>query len=420
MLKQSYMYLGLQVFNIFIGLFITLYIAKNVDVQTFAIFAIYSVVTTLFMTFSFGGYETVLIRNLLHWKKIGKNRKIINYISYALFSRFIISICLVLPMLLYIYYISEVKFNSEYFILFSSFIISGIFTSLTNANGLILKAFNRYILSFSIMTLSSIFSRLIAMYIFINNGFIGFISVLVLTPLLTFLVSFFIIRPYFSLKEIKFKYFFKLKKNKYFILSGYTNYFKNSIDQFLISLFLSIEILAVYNLAKRVEEIGKTVNSGFFDPIIQKLVGYKSDNNLTSSYKDKIFLIRNIFLVITFFIILIFNFYINDIISLFGLGHYDNLNLYLMFASWTPIIIMIYKVEYNIIYLFEKQKILFKIDFFNSLLTSIIMLFFLNFVEYEYIYLNRVIIGIFLIIFFLYYYKYKFCKSSLLKSKNNS
>ena len=40
MLKQSYIYLVLQVINIILGLYVTLYIAQNVSVETFAIFAI--------------------------------------------------------------------------------------------------------------------------------------------------------------------------------------------------------------------------------------------------------------------------------------------------------------------------------------------------------------------------------------------
>lgn len=418
MLKQSYIYLILQLLNIGISLFVTIYIAKNVDMQTFAIFAIYTIIVTLFMTFSFLGYESILIRNVLHWKKIGKINKIKNYISYALISRAVVSVLLTIPILLYIYYISINKFNDEHLLLFSSFIIAGFFSSLSNANGLILKAFNKYILSFTITTLSLIIGRLIAIYIFTIYGFYGFMLTLIIIPIFTFLLSFLFVKSYFSFSHIRYKYFFKFKRNKYFILSGYLNYFKVSIDQILVSIFLSVEILAVYNLAKKVEEIGRSIIEGFFDPIIQKLVSFKNDINNAVKYKKKIYLIKNIFLLITITFVIIFNLYINDVIVVTELEHYKNLSYYLIFASWVPVLYILFKVQSNIIYLFDHQKTLFKIDIFIGILTSLVMVLFFIIDMENIIYLNRVVINIIVGIFFIYFYKNHFYKKSIFFKEN--
>ena len=52
---------------------------------------------------------------------------------------------------------------------------------------------------------------------------------------------------------------------------------------------LSVEILAVYNLAKKIEEIGQSIVEGFFDPIIQKIIKYKSNIKEAIEYKKKIY-----------------------------------------------------------------------------------------------------------------------------------
>jgi len=417
-LRQSYMYLVLQLLNVFIGLFVTIYIAQNVDTATFAIFAIYIIITTIFTTFSFLGYETVLIRNVLHWQKNNQINKVINYISYAIISRLITSVILVLPILGYIYYLSIYKFNDQHFVLFSSFIIAGIFSSLANANGLILKAFNRYILSFSIMTLSSIFGRLLAIYVFTVLGFKAFIVTLILTPIFAFIISFFYIKSYFSFNQIKYRYLFKFLKFKYFIFSGYLNYFKVSIDQFLVSIFLSIEVLAVYNLAKKVEEVGRSSVEGFFDPVIQKTIQYKANRDKAVNYKKKICLIKNIFLLVAIVFVLTFNLYVNEIIIFSKLENYTNLNYYLIFASWMPIIYLMHKVQSNIIYLFDDQKKIFKIDLSIGIVTTSLVLIFLTMIGEEYIYLNRVITGIVVTCFFQFYYKKYFCKKSIFNEAN--
>ena len=407
------MYLGLQLLNIFIGLFVTLYIAKNVDMQTFSIFAIYTIIVTLFMTFSFLGYESILIRNALHWRNIGKENKIKNYISYALFSRVVASAILIVPILLYIYYISVNKFENEHLLLFNSFIIAGFFSSLSNANGLILKAFNKYILSFMIITFSMIIGRLLAIYIFTLYGFNGFILVLIIIPIVTFVISFQFIKQDFSLRQIRYKYFFKFKRNKYFTLSGYMNYFKVSIDQFLVSIFLSADILAVYNLAKKIEEIGRSIIEGFFDPMIQKLVAFKNNIPVALKYKKRIYKIKNIFLLFSIIFVVIFDIYVDGIIIMASLEHYVNLSYYLIFASWIPILYILFKVESNIIYLFEDQKELFKIDILIGFLTSMIMIVFFMLNMEKIIYLNRVVVNLIICVFFLYHYKHYFYKQSI-------
>lgn len=412
MLKQSYLYLCLQIINIFVGVLVSLYIAQNVDVNTFAVYAVYIIVTTQYMTFSFLGYETVLIRNLLHWQNTNQINRIKNLISYAIFSRIITSLILTIPILGYLYYLSVNKFEEKNFLLLSSFVLAGFFSALSNANGLILKAFNKYILSFAIITLCSLFGRVIALFAFIEIDFNAFILALVLSPILSFLISFIFIKDYFSIKKIKWKYFSKFKRYKYFVFSGYLNYFKVSIDQFLISILLSAEILAAYNLAKKIEELGQSIVEGFFDPIIQKIIKYKNMAQKVKEYQKKIYLIKNIFLTVTIVFVLIFDLYVKEIIHFAKLDHFSNLDVYMIAASWMPVLYLMYKVQSNIIYLFDSQKTLFKIDLYTGLLATCVAVICFLFGREEYVYLNKIITGIVLMIFFGYFYDKNYIKKA--------
>jgi O-antigen/teichoic acid export membrane protein len=408
LIKNSYIYLTLQLFNIVVGLFVTLFIARNVGVEKFAIFAVYNIVLVIFSTFTFLGYENVLIRNVLHWQKVGQHKKIKNLISNAIFSRVITSLLLQVPMVIYLFYLSETRFNHEYFALLCTFNLAGVFAAISNANGLILKAFDRFLLSFFVTIISSLLGRIIAVFAFFKIGFDGFIFILIIVPFVTCIISTYFIKDFISFGSIRYKYFWKFKNNKYFIFSGYLNYFKVSLDQLLVSVFLSVETLAVYNLAKKVEDIGRTALSSFFDAILQKLVLYKNDQSKAIEYKNKIYRIKYIFLICIFSCTLFFNFYVGDLIRLLGLEHYENLESYIIIASWTAILYLNYKIESHIISLFESPIKLFTIDVIISAFSTVVVVSSLYFLPLEFLYLNRVFIGSALIAYYAFYYRKKF------------
>jgi O-antigen/teichoic acid export membrane protein len=175
-----------------------------------------------------------------------------------------------------------------------------------------------------------------------------------------------------------------------------------------VSILLPVESLAVYNLAKRIEEIGRISVEGFFDPMIQKIVKYKNNINEIIKYKKKLYLTKNFFIIITFLCVIAFNYYANTVVSILNLKKYENLDIYLIIASWTPIIYLFYKVHLDIIYLFDDQKILFKMDVFRGALSIITFYLFSKFVDLKYIYFNRVFTGVVMAIFFIYYYNRHF------------
>ncbi|ELB2188085.1 oligosaccharide flippase family protein [Vibrio parahaemolyticus] len=407
-MKQSYYYLMLQLANIIIGLFVTFYIARNVAPETFSLYAISMIVSTIFVTFSFLGFESVLLRNLLYWKELGKNRKIVNYVSYAIFSRLFASGVLFFPVSIYLLYLSATKYNGEHWLLFSFYMVSGSFSALNNANGLIFKALNQYITSFTVTTLSSVCGRLVAAFFFAKYGFEAFIGVIVLIPIVSFFISVLFLKDYIDIKQVRFKYFFKFRKLKYFIFSGYSNYFKTSVDQVLVSIFLSSEILAVYNLARRVEEIGRSFVAGFFEPITQRLIKYKGKIEHLESQANKVFKIRNYSIIVICILTIIFSLSSDIVIALLGLENYEYLNVYIIISAWSSFLYILYKVESHIICLFDEPKVILSIDVLVSLLSVTISVLVFYFTSEEFVYLNRLILGVVLLAIYALYFKYKF------------
>ncbi len=406
MLKQSYRYVVLQIINIVVNIFVLLYLAKNVDPETFSIFAIYTVILTFMATFSFLGCETVLLRNILHWREVGCNKKIPILISYTLFSRFVMSLVIVIPMVFYSFYLTNYKYEGQYFSVFMLFILAGMFNSLVNSNALILKSFNRYLSSLVVLMVSGVVGKLLALYYFIEYGFLEFVIVLVIIPIVAFVASCLLIKDYLSIRHLKLRYFFRFRKYKYFIFGGYLNYFKMSIDQLLVSIFLSNEVLAVYSLARRLEDIGRSLIEGFFDPIMQKTVRYKSNFQKMNSYINRIFRVKNIMLVVVLAIVIMITWYAPILVSFIGLEHYEGLPTFLILASWSCALYLLYKLPSGLTYMFVEQKKLFSIDLVIAAMSILLLMVFIFGVNIEYVYINRVALGAFLLfVFFVSYNK---------------
>jgi len=148
--RQSILYLILQLFNIIIGLFVNIYLAQKLKPEVFSVLAIYSIIIALFTTFTYMGYEQVLIRNVLNWQEQNKKFWIKLNITYAIITRLIISI-IILPFVVgYAYYMDIINYGHKYFLYFLAFALSGIFFALIDSLGLILKSFNKYVKFFVI------------------------------------------------------------------------------------------------------------------------------------------------------------------------------------------------------------------------------------------------------------------------------
>ena len=220
---------------------------------------------------------------------------------------------------------------------------------------------------------------------------------LIFTPICSFVISIFYIQEYFSLE---FNYFRinNFKSNKYFTLSGYLGYIKNSIDLILVSIFLTPEILSVYNLAKKIEDIGRTIINGFFDPLTQRLINFKDDTHKLKSLIKNIMKLRKLISLLLLLFTIAFNFFIDSFINYLGLEKYYGLNSFLMISSWTVLIHLLQKIESNVLGLFDHQKHLFHKDLIVVVFSVLSAYTFFHYANFHFIYMNRVVSGVFTII----------------------
>lgn len=404
MLRQSYIYLALQVANLVIGLSLVVYLAHELEPVVFALYGFYTLIVGLFIPFTFLGYETHLIRNVLKWKQSRSTKKIVNNVSYALISRVILGFIVFILIGAFSFYISENKFNGEYSGYLLAFCVAGFFSGITDGISLSLKSFNQYVLSFIISLGFSLLSKVLALLAFINFGVEQFFFVLCVVPVLSAIVSSFCISSYFSLKVIKVKRLLKFVRYKYFIMSGYLNFFRNAADRLIVSFLITTELFAVYTIAKTLEESGRATLEGLFDPLTQRTVSMKSNPQEFNLYINRIKKIRIILVCLAIPALFLAIFFARDITSSISISNYPYITEFLIAAVIASAIQLLYKIELNVTYLIAPQRNLFLLDCIIAFL-SISCLFIGNMVlEDAYLYYNRVIFCFCLLAIFTFVY----------------
>ena len=174
-MKQSIGLVILQVLELTVSFISIIYIASNIDPELYAIMGIFVTVTGTIRALSSMGLEFLSIRNILLWSETKQYEKIERLVSQALFSRLVAGFILIPAMVIYVYYISQTKFNGQYFLIFLLFVLSGLIAAFNNSLGLSLISFNRYFLSAFINFLVNVLGKLISLYLFIHHGFIIFL-----------------------------------------------------------------------------------------------------------------------------------------------------------------------------------------------------------------------------------------------------
>ncbi|MCG3767563.1 hypothetical protein EXA23_15450 [Vibrio cincinnatiensis] len=397
-MKQSFIIVLIQIFNALFGFFITIYVASNAGPNNYAVFVIYQVVISFMAAFSFMGYETHMIRNLLQWERTKRINRLKFYISKTIVSRFLLCTFLVVPVAVYIFYLSQSEY-SEYGGILYVFILSGYFTACTQSISLILKAQNRYVTSVLINVVGMMILKLISLIAFMYYGFYAYIGILVFGSCILALVSIFSIKKYFSLKCFRFRYALKIKKNKDYILSGYMQYLVGYSDRVLLSVILTPDIVASYNLAKQVQEMAKLLIEGFFDPLCQKVVVFKNDKINLANYLKKLIMIKRGAQIISIIILSIFFINIDMITSVLKLDAYQDIGFFILLAGVSSLLYLSGKVETNYNALTLPPLRLLKYNIHNFILSIGCIVLFSGVVESDYIYLNRVFLELFLMMY---------------------
>lgn len=367
-MSQSVKLLILQFFSIGLGFFSVFYVAANIPPKLYAIVGVYEVISGVSRVFSNTGIETLAIRNILLYEKNKDYSRITELVTQSLFTRIIIASFLMIPLLFYANYISTYKFNGDYFILFVLMIFSSIFLAVNESIILLLKSFNKYFsaafTSFSV----NILGRIVAVYIFINFGFTEYIYIVITLPLMITLIVVFKIKKWISLKNYTSKksVLLNLKKSKHFTFSSYIAYVYNMLDQLLVSMFFSAEILSSFTLAKRILTISRTVVGNIFDPMIQKLVKLKNNLIILNNEISYIEKIKNVILIALIIILPVLVVYLSDLLILLNLINYPYLKIFIISIYLGIIFLIQMKIKHHIILLFYDSLYNIKLAFIMS------------------------------------------------------
>ncbi len=353
-MNQSVKLIILQLFSLGLGFFSVFYVAGNIPPHLYAVVGVYEVIVSISRVFSNAGIETFAIRNVLFYEKEGELNKISELITQSLFLRIVFALFLMLPLILYAKYISANKFEGEYFSLFSLMILSSVFIAINDSVVLLLKSFNKYFSAAFVNFCVNILGRLIAIFVFIYFGFDNYIYVIISLPIIITSIVVFKLKKWISFRKHinKNSIIFNLKQSKHFTFSSYIAYVYNMLDQLLVSVFFTAEILSSFTLGKRILTISRTIVGNIFDPMIQKLVNLKKDILALETKINSIRKMKNIMLLIMSLFLPLLIIYIKDLLVLLNLIRYPYLDTFIIFIYVGVLFFVQMKFKYTIIIMF--------------------------------------------------------------------
>lgn len=398
MLKESSIIVIIHVICLMAGLFVTVYFAAAASPVEYSVFALYQIVTTMMSAFSFLGYETNMMRNVLSWLSSSNISAISQSASKAIVGRIIMSMLMFLPATIYLLGVLPDQYKSNSWSVCLGFVVAGLAVSLIQASTLILKSQNLYMKAIFISAVGLLFVRVLAVIAYEEVGFAGFILVLIVASVLLAFAALAFVSRWLRIEymlNFRFKDLFTYKE---FSVSAYSQYVSGYFDRLLVSIFAPPEILGSYNLAKQVQEAGKSMIEGFIDPITQRVVAIKNRPAEVWLYYSKVFKIQAVLLVISCVAISGVFLNLNDILSLSGLEDYPFLDAYISLAVICLIVMLASKVKVNFNSYFMSAKRYLVMHLFVSAFSLIFVAAILAYLPIEMAYGGRLLIE-FLVLF---------------------
>ena len=370
-MKQSIGLVVLQIIAIALGLVSVFWVAGSLSPEVYAVVGVYGVINAFMMVFSSTGIETVAIRNVLTWKEGDEKDKIKLIVTQAITFRMVLGTIIVLPLIVYAIYVSKYKFDGNYLALFILMSVFSITQALNDSIILILKAFNKYLESAFVSYSVSVFGRLIALFLFFKFGFNAYIYTLLFLPLITIIPVFFIVREWISFKGVFFKsnVLHTFKDANSFRFSSYVGYAFGYLDQLIVSIFMSPEILGSFTVAKRLLAIAKKFIENIFDPMIQNLIRFKNNNQIINVKLKKILKVKNMLLLCALVLLPFLIIYIDSGLKLMHLNNYVYLNYFAICIYLSQIAHIGMKVNYNYITLFYKASFYLRLTIVYALIS---------------------------------------------------
>jgi O-antigen/teichoic acid export membrane protein len=406
-MKQSTYLVVLQIISISLGLISVFWIASSLPAQVYAVTAIYTVINSLIIVFSNTGLETYAIRNILAWEQNNEYGKIKMILTQAIFLRIIVAFILVAPMIAYCYYISAYKFGGEYLSIFITMVFFGVISSINESMILILKSFNKYFSAALIVFVISVVGRILALILFIKFGFIIYIYTIILLPLATIIPVFIMLRKWINPKLLlnRQKLFINLKLSKSFTFSAYISYMFNYVDQLLVTIFLTPELISSFSVGKRIFLMAKQFIENVFDPQLQKLITVKNNIKELQIRFDKITKTKNILLIIGILTIPLIILSLNPIIKFIGLTQYPDLYYLVITIFLSQLLHLALKVKYNYISLFYPPDYYLKLTALKAILSLVFFILILYFFSFKYIFSFIILTNFIMLLYSGYVFK---------------
>lgn len=399
-MKQGIGLIGLQLLSMAMTLFSVFYIVAKIPAELYAVVAITQVLTVITNVFSNSGIETYALRTILDWKEKGYITKIKGIITTSIIMRMLLGLIIQIPLFAYSYYISNTKFNSEYFQYFIAFGFVSVIAATNDSIVLNLKAFNKYFLSALVRFIPNTLGKIICLTVFIVWGWKSYLISLLIFPVLSIIVSLYFMRKWLTVKHIiKGKSLIKLLKEvKVFTLSSYLNYLMRAIDQFLVSIFLPPAIIGTFSVAKQINTFGFNLISNLLDPLTQKLVGMKSNKDKFIRHIASIYKIRNIIVILFVISLPLAWFAIKYGVNILNLHRYPYIEIY-MFAVFVSLgAAVLFKLPVSYITFFYNPKYYLRISIIQGVFAvGTFVLFSLLFHE-KYLFYNRLALNILILI----------------------
>ena len=348
--KQSFWLVLFQAINLVITFFTTFYIAGHLPSELYAVISITTVVSSILASFSFTGIENYVARNYLYWKESNKMKYARIMTTNAIFYRYLFSLVLLIPIFIYVYYISVSKFNGEYLVFFIYYSVLCTLSVVVDVMNIILRSQNRFVAAGLYTLVGSFIQRVLTLIVFILCGFDVFLFCYGISTVLIFMLQYKEVRKNFSIKFIiPVPCFFRLlKSHRHLLYSSYVSFFSSSFDNFVVSLLLRPELIGSYNIIKRIYSIARSTVDYLVDPTFNLLIKYKANIKQQRKQFKEVNKVYNV--IIATLLVGFVVFYLgNDwIINLLGITHYPYIREYSLFAYLAVILYVVMKLRYDI------------------------------------------------------------------------
>lgn len=386
-MKQSAVLVFIQVLGLAVSFFSTFYVAANIPAELYAVVGVKVVIDGFVVLFSNTGFDTYAIRNVLSWKEKNEEYKIKVIVTESLTLRLLVGFLLLIPAFLYVFYMSNTKFNGDYIILFLSMSLISIIVAAKDSISLLLKSFNRYISASLVSKSVNVFGNFAALFIFIKFGFDAYIWTVVLLPIVVFIIVVILIYEYLDFSTLAYESIkSKLHHTWRLALSSYIMYPYKHLDQFLVSVFLPNDSLGSYTLAKKLLSAGNGFVKNIFDPINQKLVAYKDKPEIFRRRFKRNEKIKYIFLLGYVLLSMLIYVNIEFLLNLLSITHYPNISVYILTILIGVFTFSLYRNQDIIVKLVYHERHYLYINIIISL-TALIGLFTFLMHKYEYMFL---------------------------------